>query len=468
MTINRACERKVPGDGYQGKGEQATQEKGQTLARDFVKSPLIVSMSDIKAETIKWLWPGYIPLGKLTFLEGDPGLGKTFVALKIATHISRGEAFPSNDYRPPLESANVLYMTAEDGLGDTLKPRLEAAGAECSRVFVLKGWQGEIEGKELEGLISLADVDLITKAIETLQPALVVIDPIQGYMGGKTDIHRANEVREVLTPVVKLAEKYGCAVLAIRHLNKSKNSKALYSGMGSIDFAAAARSILRVDRMPDNPQSRVVVQVKNNLAKFASALEFRIENSVVKWLSEVDVLADDLAQDYGIPKDSSALDEAVDFLQTVLADGARSSRDVKRESLELGITESTLKRAKKELDTQTRRVQTGEGRGEGSWFIALSQKDLDVLSTNLEPLKPDKRNTVTDEILKEVQANILEPLKQERLGRENLKEVKGVQDVSIGENQDNEPTTPRSKQNTSPTPQDEMTTLVLDGNVKEV
>ena len=205
----------------------------------------LISMGEIKAEEVKWLWYPYLPRGKLTIVQGDPGEGKTTFVLAVIAALTRGEALPESEQA--LEPLNVIYQTAEDGLADTIKPRLDAAGADCSRVLVIDESQREL---------TLCDHRL-EQAVQQTEAQLIVLDPIQAYLGDGVDMHRANEVRPVLKRVAAMAERTGCAVILIGHMNKAQGLKAGYRGLGSIDFRAAARSVLVVGRW--SPRTRTAL-----------------------------------------------------------------------------------------------------------------------------------------------------------------------------------------------------------------
>ena len=193
----------------------------------------IIAMSDIQQGDVKWLWYPYIPLGKVTIIQGDPGEGKTTFVLAVIAALTQGEALPGCSRA--MEPMNVIYQTAEDGLADTIKPRLVAAGADCSRMKVIE-----------EGSRELTLVDeRLEQAIRQTGARLIVLDPIQAYLGSCVDMHRANEVRPVMKRLADMAERTDCAVVLVGHINKAQGMKASYRGLGSIDFlAAAARSIV--------------------------------------------------------------------------------------------------------------------------------------------------------------------------------------------------------------------------------
>lgn len=233
----------------------------------------LINMEMVEVEQIEWLFYPFIPFGKVTIIQGDPGEGKTTMVLQIIAKLTKGEAiFPrqeqkieeKNGAEMPVDSnvdnlmepVNVIYQTAEDGLGDTIKPRLLAAGADCSRVLVID---------DREQPLTMLDIRLEEAIVQT-KARLVVLDPIQGFLGAEVDMHRANEIRPLMKRVAVLAEKYHCAIILIGHMNKNSNGKSSYRGLGSIDFQAAARSVLIVGRIKDEPEVRVVCHVKSSLA----------------------------------------------------------------------------------------------------------------------------------------------------------------------------------------------------------
>jgi len=187
----------------------------------------IVRLSDVTPEKVEFLSYPYIPLGKLTLLDGDPGVGKSTLSLAIAAGVTLGNGIPGMVKADP---GNVLVLSCEDGLADTIRPRLDKAGADASKVFALRG--GVMTLHE-EGLAELSGY------LKEYQPRLVIIDPLVGYLGGKVDMHKGNEVRQVTAGLADLAEKFHCSILGIRHLTKGGRDKAIYRGIGSIDFTAA-------------------------------------------------------------------------------------------------------------------------------------------------------------------------------------------------------------------------------------
>ena len=207
----------------------------------------IIRMSEVQSQKIEWLWYPFIPYGKLTIVQGDPGDGKTTLILNIAAKVSRGEGLESG--MNVLEPINVIYQTAEDGLADTVKPRLEKAGADCERILVID---------ESDKSLSMVDERLEQTLLQT-KARMLILDPIQAYLGGGMDMNRANEAREMTKKLGILAEKYQCAIVLIGHMNKAGGNKAAYRGMGSIDFFAVARSVLLVGKIEGESNLRAVV-----------------------------------------------------------------------------------------------------------------------------------------------------------------------------------------------------------------
>ena len=322
----------------------------------------LINMEQVEVEKIDWLLYPFIPFGKVTIVQGDPGEGKTTMVLQIIAKLTKGEAvLPSGSDEPALEEktmdlepVNVIYQTAEDGLGDTIKPRLLSAGADCSRVMVID---------DNDQALTMMDARLEEAIIKT-KARLVVLDPIQGFLGAAVDMHRANEIRPLMKRVAVLAEKYHCAIILIGHMNKNSNGKSSYRGLGSIDFQAAARSVLIVGRIKDEPEIRVVCHVKSSLAPEGKSIAFRLDKDTgFEWIGEYDISADDLLSGDNRGKKIHA---AKEFLQEVLASGSVAQTKVAEEAESRGIKKKTLWNAKKELEINS--VKIGN-----QWFWMLPE-----------------------------------------------------------------------------------------------
>ena len=296
----------------------------------------LIHMSDVEAEEIKWLWYPYIPFGKITVIQGDPGDGKTTVVLAIAAALTMGLPLPES--KTAAEPMSVIFQTAEDGLGDTVKPRLLQSGADCERVIVID---------ESEKELSLSDVR-IEQAITQTGAKLFILDPLQAYLGADVDMHRANEIRPVLKRISAIAEKTGCAIVVIGHLNKGTN-KSQYRGLGSIDIQAAARSVLTVGRLKDKPYTRAIAQGKNNLAPEGKTIGFELDPMTgFRWAGVLEMTIDELLSS-AMPERDTTYDKAIDFLKNELADGNKAAAFLYEKAKESGISERTLRSAKQAL-----------------------------------------------------------------------------------------------------------------------
>ena len=303
----------------------------------------LIKMSEIQSEEIEWLWYPFIPYGKLTIIQGDPGDGKTTLALNIAAKLSRGESL--DEEMKISEPINIIYQTAEDGLADTVKPRLELADADCERILVID---------ESSEALSMADVRL-EEAIKLTNAKLLILDPIQAYLGAGTDINRANEARDMTKKLGALAEKHKCAVLLIGHMNKASGTKASYRGIGSIDFFAVARSVLLVGRIEGEESLRAVVQIKNNLAAFGNSKAFELSEEGFRWIGDYDISADEVLG--GIAPKANKLDQAKRLLLE-LAEGTNrmQSKDIFEIAKEEEISKRTLENAKRELNISAKKI----------------------------------------------------------------------------------------------------------------
>ena len=298
----------------------------------------VISMADVPLLEVDWLWKPYIPFGKVTIIQGNPGEGKTTLALRLASACSRGKAFHEME---PHEPFNVIYQTAEDGLGDTIKPRLIEAEADLSRVFVID---------EADKVLSLLD-ERIEKAIKEKHARLIILDPLQGYLGTDTDMNRANEIRPIFRRLGEIAQETGCAVVLIGHLNKATGSGSAYRGLGSMDFRAAARSVLLVGRLRKEPNVRVIIHDKSSLAPEGKAIAFNLGNEEgFHWLDGYDgITSEELLGGFGGRSDSKTA-QAEELIRSILADGNAVPCDlIFRQAAELGISQRTVNEAKKQV-----------------------------------------------------------------------------------------------------------------------
>ena len=297
----------------------------------------IISIAEVKPKTTNWLWPNYIPYGAITIVQSDPGEGKSTLLTYIASRLTRGE--PIFDESEPLEPINVVYQNSEDSLSRTIRPRFEKANADLTRVSIID---------ESETCLSMQD-EMIEHTIRETNAKLFVLDPLQAYLGGKVDFHRANEVRPVMNHLAHIAEKYDCAIVLIGHLNKSSGNKAAYRGLGSIDFYGTARSVLVVGTPQNNPDIRVLAHSKSNLAEKCPSLEFQL--NPFKFLGRSKITADELLNSSPTGTKSSLAEK---LILEMLADGiAKPQKEFMRKATERDISKRTLDNARQKLEIKS-------------------------------------------------------------------------------------------------------------------
>ena len=315
----------------------------------------IIRMSDVELTPVEWLWKPYLPFGKLSVLQGNPGEGKTYFAMHLAAACTNGKLLPNMERMEPF---NVIYQTAEDGLGDTVKPRLIEAGADLDRVLV-------IDDSEVQ--LTLSD-ERIEKAIIENNARLVIIDPIQAYLGADVDMNRANEVRPIFMRLGQVAQRTGCAILLIGHLNKAAGMQSLQRGLGSIDIAAAVRSVMFIGKLKHDPTMRILTHEKSSLAPPGASLAFSLgDEGGFRWVGEYDITADEMLS--GIePQRETKTQQAKDLICTLLAGEKQVlSEDIDKAALERGIPGRTVRDAKRELGDALK-SKIVEGRKKVFWM----------------------------------------------------------------------------------------------------
>lgn len=308
---------------------------------------------DVESKNVDWLWYPYIPFGKITIVQGDPGEGKTTVILNLISLLSNGKPLPFTDKARLITS---IYQNAEDDNSDTIKPRLENHKANCGKVCFIE---------KASGLLYMDD-DSIEKAIVESDAKLLVLDPIQAYIGDNIDMNRANSIRPKMNKLKETAEKTGCAIVLIGHMNKNARGRANYRGLGSIDISAAARSVLVVGKMDKDSEVKVFAQLKNNLAPKGKSLSFVIKKGSVEWLGECEISADEVSAG-GVADSSCKIYLAEDFLIERLSEGAVSSNQLYEDAEQMGISKRTLKRAKATLPISSIKRN-------GSWYWIMNEE----------------------------------------------------------------------------------------------
>jgi hypothetical protein len=313
-----------------------------------------VRLSTVEPERVSWLWNGRIPLGKLITLDGDPDLGKSTLALTFAAAITTGGAWP--DGTRCLYPGSVILLSAEDGLADTVRPRLDAAGADTSRVIAVKGVPLD------DGTLrppTLGDIEHLRTLVKETNARLIIIDVLMAYLPTGTDSHKDQDIRRILARLSALAEDTGCSVLLLRHLNKG-NGDPMYRGGGSIGIVGAARAGMVVGTDPDDSQRRVLASVKNNLAPKPPSLVYRLVPDDIRGVARVDWVgySDHDARDLLDRNNDDEPPEAVQWLEDyLLQEGRVRSRDAKDAGRKEGFSQRSIERA----FTRLRVVSESEG-----------------------------------------------------------------------------------------------------------
>ena len=319
----------------------------------------LIHMEDVVSKEVEWLWYPYIPYGKITIIEGDPGEGKKTLVLKLAAALSRGLPLPCDDDKE-YEPIHIIYQTAEDGIEDTIKPRLEKAGADCSMIRVID---------ETDKELSMTD-DRLEQAIIDTGARLIILDPIQAYIGATVDMHRANEIRPVLKHLGIIAEKHNCAIILIGHMNKASGSKSTYRGLGSIDIQATARSVLLVARLRDKPNIRIMAHDKSSLAPAGDAIGFEMtEDNGMVCIGPYDITIDELLSG-NEGRGKKKLDIAENFIKEYFGSNkVIPSNEIMMEAAKRSIKRNTLLSAKKKLGITSDKEKAEDGTIYWTWVM---------------------------------------------------------------------------------------------------
>jgi hypothetical protein len=326
--------------------------------------PVVVRLADVQAETVSYVWPHRIARSKLNLIVGDPGLGKSQITLDGAARVSRGAAWPDGG-RAPL--GDVILLSAEDGLADTIRPRLDALDADVTRVHALTAIRSA-HGDE-RGFCLASDIALLEQVIERTGAMLVIIDPISAYLGA-TDSYKDGEVRGVLAPLAALAERADVAIVGVMHLGKGAQRPALYRALGSIAFVAAARIVLAVAPHPEDETRRVLAPVKANVCAPAAVLSFSLGAGRLAWDTDPVAGLDIDALLSATGTDHQEYRDADDFLRELLTDGEQTVKQVQQAARDAGIGWRTVERAKHRLHIQSDRLGYGDT---GRWYWRLPE-----------------------------------------------------------------------------------------------
>jgi DNA repair protein RadA/Sms len=329
---------------------------------DKARHPNLIRLSEVEPRCVDYLWEPFIPRGMLTMLSGDPSVGKSFIALSVAAELSRGRLLDGRRGEP----LTTLYLSNENPTAEVIRPRFDALGGDPNYLFVLSGKNIPTEYGEETIAITLDDVGAIDAAIRDSGARLVIVDPIQSFMGSSVDLHRSNETRPVLDRLAKLADAHGCAVLLIRHISKQTGGKAIHRGLGSIDLTGAVRSELLAGSPPDDPNARALIHIKSNIGRLGDAQGYAIdEEGNFTWTGKSTITAAEILAAPDAPGERK-IAEATRWLGEILQPGSCKPKEIIRLAKEAGISWATIRRAQKKLGSKPHK----EGR---SWVWSFPQ-----------------------------------------------------------------------------------------------
>ena len=321
------------------------------------KAVPMIRMSEVQQTEVEWLWYPYISFGKLTIIQGNPGEGKTFFAMQLAAACTNRRFLPQME---PFEPFNMIFQTAEDGLGDTVKPRLLSAEADLERVLVID---------DAGNPLTLAD-ERIENAIRENNARLVIIDPLQAFLGANVDMNRANEVRPIFRRLAEVAQDTNCAIVMIGHLNKVAGSQSTYRGLGSIDITAVVRSLLFIGKVKTDPTTRVIVHEKSSLAPPGQSLAFSLgDEKGFRWIGAYDISEEDLLAGGEGSRTELKQEQAVKLIEQFLSEGRKVSiAEINKEAAERGISERTVRLARNSMGDKIASERQGK-----DWWIWFKQ-----------------------------------------------------------------------------------------------
>lgn len=311
---------------------------------------------EIKCKAVDWLWYPYIPYGKLTIIQGDPGQGKSTLALNLAAIVSTGSNIPLT--HTPINKNTVVYQNSEDGIEDTICPRLKSYGADLDKIAYI----------DETDIILAMDDERLDQVLEETGARLMILDPIQAYFKENTDMNRASGIRPIMNKLAKLALKHNCAIILIGHLSKAKGMNELYRGLGSIDITASARSVLLVSTMKENPKERIMAHIKSNLAPLGNSVVFRINSKEpIEWVRNSKLTAEQIVE--AVPDVLHKIDRAKILIMEMLEDGEKPSAYIINECVKNGISERTIKTAKAKLNLYTIKRK-------GCWYWSVNKQNV--------------------------------------------------------------------------------------------
>lgn len=347
---------------FRMQSDQMVQSKSELPVEE---RPDLICLASVEPRAVDWLWEPYIPARMLSMISGDPGAGKTFISLAIAAAFTTGHT-PEGK---PCERVNVLYLSVENAPAEVVRPRFDSLRGDPTRFHLLRGSVWSANGGQQRSAITLADIPILDAAIFQTHACLIIVDPIQSYLGADVDLHRSNETRPILDGLGRLAEKHRCAVLLLRHLSKAAGGRAIHRGLGSIDLTGAVRSELLAGSLPDDAEARALIHIKANVGAYGPTLGYSIDGEGrFSWTGHSEITADLMLDAPSNPHDRSALKDAREWLNDFLSKGCKEQQECREESSAAGISYATLRRAKCVL-----RVRSYKATMSGPWLWALPE-----------------------------------------------------------------------------------------------
>lgn len=326
--------------------------------------PDLLCLNDVHSQPVSWLWKGYLAYGMLAMLSGDPDCGKTFIALSIAADLSNGRVPYTGEACEPI---STLYLSNENSAEFVVRPRFDALGGNARSLHMFNQCLSTEENSEFRLPFSLKQTDVLETAINQTGAKLIIIDPIQSFLGAEVDTHRSNQTRPIMDGLIRIAEQFNLCILVIRHLTKASGVRAIHRGLGSIDLTGAVRMEMMAGSAADEPGNRAMVQIKNNIGPRADALSYNIVGEEMaarlQWLGKSTLCAADFSAPESDSEGKSDIALAEDYLLEKLANGPRRMKELENES---GFNRRTLQRAGRNIGLKRNR----DG-AHGPWLWSL-------------------------------------------------------------------------------------------------